>query len=547
MPCLHGPRTPVEPRVVPHRLLVHIKSESRRGRVRKSQYADRFVLVRTAGNRFDRLQSPRNAVDQRKGSAGRAAFGHEKCNAPLHPLLLRETQLVTPVTSIVTQAPATEENHLERTTPHICLVLSMVLVPSVTASTAAAEESAAPSRILIRAGHVLDVHSGNETTDQTIIVTGGVISGISATNAAPKQALDREIDLRSMTVLPGLIDVHTHLTMDGDFDPYHDLSTSVAKSALIGAHNAKVTLQAGFTSVRNVHAEGYADVDLRDAINEGLIEGPHMQVSGAALGITGGHCDDNLLPIKYHIQGGGVADGVEAVQHKVRETIKYGADLIKICATGGVLSKGDDPQASQYTEEELRAIVVDAHRLGRKVAAHAHGAQGILWATQAGVDSIEHGSYMNDEDIAAMKARGTYFVPTAYLFDWMRQNGQLPPLYKQKMRDVSAVEKASARKAIAAHIKVALGTDAAVYPHGLNARELEVYVNQFGMSPLAAIQSSTLNAADLMGWSDKAGALDPGKWADIIAVKGDPLQDVRLLQHVSFVMKSGVVYKHDVE
>jgi imidazolonepropionase-like amidohydrolase len=430
---------------------------------------------------------------------------------------------------------------------HRRIALSLLLFQFIVASVALSEESATPSRILIRTGHLLDVHSGKESADQTIIVTGGVISGISATSAAPKQTQDREIDLRSMTVLPGLIDVHTHLTMDTNFDPYHELSTSVAKSALIGAHNAKVTLEAGFTSVRNVGADGYADVDLRDAINADLVVGPHMQVSGPALGITGGHCDENLLPIQYHLQGGGVADGVEAVQHKTRETIKYGADLIKICATGGVLSKGDDPQASQYTQEELKAIVADAHRLGRKVAAHAHGAQGILWATQAGVDSIEHGSYMNDEDIAAMKAHGTYFVPTAYLIDWIQKNGQLPAFYLQKMKDVSAVEKANARRAIAAHVKVALGTDAAVYPHGLNAHELEVYVDQFGMSALAAIQTGTLNAADLMGWSDKIGALDPGKWADIIAVKGDPLGDVKLLQHVAFVMKSGVVYKNEVQ
>ena len=412
---------------------------------------------------------------------------------------------------------------------------------------AAADEPSATGRTLIRAGHVLDVRSGNEAADQTIIVTGGAISGIAATSATPKTPSDREIDLRGLTVLPGLIDVHTHMTMDTNFDPYHELSSSVAKSALIGAHNAKVTLEAGFTSVRNVGAAGFADVDLRDAINSDLIPGPHMQVSGPALGITGGHCDDNLLPFEYHAKGDGVADGVEAVQHKVRENIKYGADLIKICATGGVLSKGDDPQASQYTLEELKAIVADAHRLGRRVAAHAHGAQGILWATQAGVDSIEHGSYMNDEDIAAMKAHGTYFVPTAYLVDWIQVNGHLPPFYYQKMKDVSAVAKANARKAIAAHVKVALGTDAAVYPHGLNAHELAVYVEQFGMSPLTAIQTGTVNAADLMGWSDKVGSLEAGKWADIIAVKGDPLHDINLLQHVAFVMKSGVVYKHDAD
>ncbi|QNI31542.1 amidohydrolase family protein [Alloacidobacterium dinghuense] len=420
----------------------------------------------------------------------------------------------------------------------LCLFLPALLLPLLPV---AAQQP--PTRTLIRAGHVIDVHTGNQSADQTIIVTGDSITAVAPTASTPTQTGDKEIDLRSMTVLPGLIDVHTHLTMDTNFDPYHELSTSVAKSALIGARNAKVTLEAGFTTVRNVGADGYADVDLRDAINEGLVEGPHMQVSGPLLGITGGHCDDNLLPFQFHQTTDGVADGVEAVQHKVREVIKYGADLIKVCATGGVLSKGDDPQASQYTLEELKAIVADAHRLGRKVAAHAHGAQGILWATEAGVDSIEHGSYMNDEDIAAMKQHGTYFVPTAYLIDWMQQYGNLPAFYKQKMKDVSAVEKANAKKAIAAGVKVALGTDAAVYPHGLNAHELDVYVNQFGMTPLAALQTATLNAADLMSWTSHVGSLEPGKWADVIAVNGDPLKDIRLLQNVQFVMKSGVVYK----
>jgi imidazolonepropionase-like amidohydrolase len=418
------------------------------------------------------------------------------------------------------------------------------LLPAVLFTTLPLASQQSPTRTLIRAGHVIDVHTGNESADQTIVVTGDSIIAVASTASTPKQSGDKEIDLRGMTVLPGLIDVHTHLTMDTNFDPYHELSTSVAKSALIGARNAKVTLEAGFTTVRNVGAEGYSDVDLRDAINEGLVEGPHMQVSGPALGITGGHCDDNLLPFEFHQTSDGVADGVEAVQHKVREVIKYGADVIKICATGGVLSKGDDPQASQYTLEEMKAIAADAHRLGRKVAAHAHGAQGILWATEAGIDSIEHGSYMNDEDIAAMKQHGNYFVPTAYLIDWMQQYGNLPPFYKQKMTDVSAVEKANAKKAIAAGVKVALGTDAAVYPHGLNAHELDVYVNQFGMTPLAALQTATLNAADLMNWTNHVGAIEAGKWADIIAVNGDPLKDVRLLQNVQFVMKSGVVYKN---
>jgi len=423
----------------------------------------------------------------------------------------------------------------------------LLIVLQISIFTAFAQTAPAPStsRTLLRTGHLLDVKTGAEPTGQTIIVTGDRITAITPTASTPKQTGDTEIDLTKYTVMPGLIDVHTHLTMANNFDPYFELSMTPAKEAIIGVENAKVTLEAGFTTVRNVGANDFTDVALRDEINAGHIPGPHMQVSGPALGITGGHMDENLLPYEYHVHGQGVADGIPAVQHQVRENIKYGADLIKIGATGGVLSKGDDPQASQYTLEEMQAIVADAHRLGRKVAAHAHGAQGILFATEAGVDSIEHGSYINDEDIALMKKKGTYLVPTAYLIDWAQQYANLPPLYAQKMKDVSAVEKANIHHAIQSGVKIALGTDAAVYPHGLNAHEVDVYVNQFGMSPLAAIQTGTINAADLMSWTDRTGTIEPGKWADIIAIDGDPLKDVKILQHVNFVMKSGIVYKDE--
>ena len=404
-----------------------------------------------------------------------------------------------------------------------------------------------PARTLIRAAHLLDVHTGKLLDNQTIVVVGDSIQSIAPTAQAPARPTDKVIDLGPLTVLPGLIDVHTHLTGNPDFDPYKELASTPSKETIDGVVNARTTLLAGITSVRNVGADGYTDVDLRDAINSGEIEGPHMLVSGPPLGITGGHCDENLLPVQYHVVADGVADGIAQVQHMVRQNIKYGADLIKICATGGVLSKGDDPQASQYTLEEMQAIVADAHRLGRKVAAHAHGAQGILWATQAGVDSIEHGSYINDEAIAEMKKRGTYLVPTVYLEDWMLEKGNLPAFYHQKMLDVSAVAKANIKHAIQSGVKIAMGTDAAVYPHGLNAHELDVYVNQLGMTPLAALQTGTLNAADLMGWSQKTGALEPGKWADIIAVETNPLIDIRALQNVKFVMKAGVVYKNAIQ
>jgi imidazolonepropionase-like amidohydrolase len=394
-------------------------------------------------------------------------------------------------------------------------------------------------------GSLLDVKTGKLLDSQTLIVVGDTIQSIAPSAQVPVQPGDAVIDLSGLTVLPGLIDVHTHLTFNTNFDPYYTLTQTDAKEAINGVVNARATLLAGITSVRNVGADGYTDVDLRDAINSGQVIGPHMQVSGPLIGITGGHCDDDLLPFRFHAAGDGVADGIAQVQHMVRQNIKYGADLIKICATGGVLSRGDDPQASQYTLEEMQAIVADAHRLGRRVAAHAHGAQGILWATEAGVDSIEHGSYIDDAGIAAMKKHGTYLVPTLYLEDWMVQNGNLPPFSHQKMVAISAVAKQNIKHAIDAGVKIAMGTDAAVYPHGLNAHELDVYVNQLGMAPLAALQTATVNAADLMGWSAKTGSLEPGKWADIIAVEKNPIDDVRVLQDVKFVMKAGVVYKNE--
>lgn len=421
----------------------------------------------------------------------------------------------------------------------VCLAVAAVLVLAVPCTAQQAEKA----RTLVRAGHLLDVKTGKLADAQTIVVVGDSIESIGPTASLQTQPGDVVVDLSSMTVMPGLIDVHTHLTMNTDFDPYRELTSTDAKEAINGVVNARTTLLAGFTSVRNVGASGFTDVDLRDAINAGQIAGPHMLVSGPAMGITGGHCDDNLLPAQYHSVGEGVADGIAAVQQKVRQNIKYGADLIKICATGGVLSKGDDPQASQYSLEEMQAIVADAHRLGRKVAAHAHGAQGILWATEAGVDSIEHGSYIDDASIAEMKKRGTYLVPTLYLEDWQIEKGHLPAFYHQKMVSVSGVAKGNIKKAMQAGVKIALGTDAAVYPHGLNAHELDVYVNQMGMTALAALQAATINAADLMGWSAKTGALEAGKWADIIAVEKNPMADVRVLEDVKFVMKAGVIYK----
>jgi imidazolonepropionase-like amidohydrolase len=414
------------------------------------------------------------------------------------------------------------------------------------ASPAAAQEQK-PKRTVIRAGRVLDVRTGALRTNQAIVIDGDKITQIVATADAPASGVDVTIDLPDATLLPGLIDAHTHLTFELGSLGYAGLGISTAREALRGARNARVTLEAGFTTVRNLGAKDYADIALRDAINDGDVIGPRIIASGPALGITGGHCDENLLPPAFHLEGDGVADGVEAVQHKVREVIKYGADVIKICATGGVLSKGDDPNASQYTLEEMKAIVADAHRLGRKVAAHAHGAEGIRWASEAGVDSIEHGHFMDDAAIATMKKNGTYLVPTLFLTEYMQQhleNSGVPEFSKKKMREVAAAAPLNVKKAFAAGVKVAFGTDAAVYPHGLNAGEFHVYV-KLGMTPLAAIQTATINASELLGPKFLVGSLEPGKFADVIAVDGDPTKDVSILEHVKFVMKSGTVYKNE--
>ena len=424
-------------------------------------------------------------------------------------------------------------------------VVCLVAIASVVAIAQNPPQSPA-KRVMVRAGHLLDVKSGKMLADQAILIEGDKIVSIGPASQVKAAPDTTTVDLSNATVLPGLIDAHTHLTFDSSSVGYAGLGISAPREALIGAKNARVTLEAGFTTVRNVGARGYSDIALRDAINAGDVPGPRIVASGPALGITGGHCDNNLLPYEYHAQGDGVADGIENVQHRVREVIKYGADVIKICATGGVMSKGDDPNSSQFTLEEMKAIVAEAHRLGRKVAAHAHGAEGARWASEAGVDSVEHGHLMDDAAIAALKKNGTYLVPTLYLIDWHRENAahnNVPEFSRRKMQMVSEAAQGNAKKAIAAGVKIGLGTDAAVYPHGLNAHELAVYV-RLGMTPLQAIQSATVNDADLLGWADRIGTLESGKFADIIAVDGDPLKDVTTLERVKFVMKGGDVVKN---
>ena len=430
----------------------------------------------------------------------------------------------------------------------IALALSLLLSPSLLIAQKG-EGAAQAKRVLIRAGRLVDARAGRVLTDQAILVEGDRIKevGPAQTIAVHAPAGTEVIDLSNATVLPGLIDAHTHLTGNPDQIGYASLGISVPREALFGARNARLTLEAGFTTVRNVGAGGYSDIALRDAINDGDIPGPRMDASGPAIGVTGGHCDENLLAPQFHYSADGVADGVPAVMQKTREIVKYGASVIKICATGGVLSKGDSPGAEQFSDEEVRAIVAEAHRLGRKVAAHAHGASGIKQAVLAGVDSIEHGSFINDEDIQLMKAHGTYLVPTLYLADWFMENAQklnVPPFIMEKAKVVLPNARINISRAFKAGVKVAFGTDAAVYPHGLNAHEFAVMV-KLGLTPMQAIQAATVNAADLLGWSDRVGSIEAGRFADIIAVRGDPVSDVTELERVRFVMKGGMVVKNE--
>jgi imidazolonepropionase-like amidohydrolase len=420
------------------------------------------------------------------------------------------------------------------------------VAPSPPGPPSSAATPAPKKRVVIIAGRIFDAKAAKLVAGpHAIVIDGDHIVSVGPSSTVQAVAGEIRIDLSAATVLPGLIDVHTHLTSNPEQIGYQSLGISVPRRALLGAKNARLTLEAGFTTVRDVGASGYSDVALREAIDAGDVPGPRMQVSGPSLGITGGHCDNTLLPFEYHRTSDGVADGVEGVQHRLREVVKYGADVIKFCATGGVLSKGDDPKASQYTVEEMRALVIDAHRLGRRVAAHAHGGEGILWAVEAGVDSIEHGSYIDDAGIAAMKTKGTYLVPTLYLADWFLANAdrlRIPPFLLEKARQIMPIMEKFVGRAMKAGVKIAYGTDSSVYPHGLNARQLGVFV-RMGMSPNHAIQTATWNAAELLGWGDRVGVVAAGYFADLVAVDGDPTQDVTLLEKVRFVMKGGAVVK----
>ncbi len=397
----------------------------------------------------------------------------------------------------------------------------------------------------VRAARLLDVESGQYMNNPVVLIRNGRIEQIGAGIAVPPGA--EQIDLGGLTLLPGLIDLHVHLTSNADTGPWKSLAISITDSALTGAANARRTLQAGFTSARNVGAKGYADIALRQAIERGDAWGPRLAVSGPAIGITGGHCDSNMLASDYRFSASGVADGPWAVRQKVRENIKYGADLIKICASGGVLSKGNSPGAEQLTLEEMQAIVDEAHRAGRKVAAHAHGARSIIDAIRAGVDTVEHCSYLDDEGIRLAREHGTWLVMDIYNDDYILSEGERIGLLEEslaKERALGLLQRQNFRKAWQAGTRMAFGSDAGVYPHGDNALQFAKMV-EWGMKPADAIRAATVWAATAIGWEQDVGTLEVGRWADLIAVEGDPLADVTRLQDVRFVMKGGVSYRRD--
>jgi imidazolonepropionase-like amidohydrolase len=407
---------------------------------------------------------------------------------------------------------------------------------------------------VLKAARMFDGKSNTITKPGVVVVSNGKIVGVGDSAAIPAGA--QVIDLGDATLLPGFIDAHTHLTMEyrEDYNKamLDDLQKPIPEKAIDATVNARVTLMAGFTTVRDVGSADYLDVGLRNAIDKGIVPGPRMLVCVHAIGATGGHCDETgFAHGVFGKETGpeeGVINGADQARYAVRLAHKYGATIIKTCATGGVLSLADSVDTPQLTQAELDALVDEAHALKLKTAAHAHGAEGAKRAIRAGIDSIEHGSFLDDEALDLMKQHGTYYVPTLMaiqgLMEQIQKGVAIPPPVRIKADLAIASLHQTFQKALAKNIKIGLGTDAAVYPHGRNAEEFHQMVD-LGMKPVDALKAGTSSDADLLGLATKIGTLETNKFADVVAVPGDPIENIRQTEHVFFVMKEGVIYKND--
>jgi len=396
--------------------------------------------------------------------------------------------------------------------------------------------------VILNPYQILDVQSGHLYKAEILVENGKIIK--IGSNLNKKTADAKVINLPDLTLIPGLMDAHVHLMGNTELKGYAGIGESSQLATIYGVKNAKNTLLAGFTTVRNVGAGSFSDVALKEAINKGVVIGPTLFVSGPALGITGGHCDSNLLPHEYDYRSEGVVDSPWEARKQVRKNRKYGADLIKFCATGGVLSKNTDVNARQFTLEEMQAIVDEAHNHGMRVAAHAHGLEGIRTAIIAGVDSIEHSSFIDEETIKLAKERGTSLAMDVYVSDYILGEGAAKGMLEEslaKERTVGKIQRQNFKKAVEAGADVVFGTDAGIYPHGKNARQFK-YMVDWGMTPLQAIQSATIRTAELFDMND-TGAIREDFAADIIGVKGNPLENISLLENVNFVMKNGKIVK----
>ena len=418
---------------------------------------------------------------------------------------------------------------------------------------ALAQPSPAPSPqvTVLKAAHLFDGTKDTLVANGVVVVEGGRIKAVGSGLTAPAGAT--VVDLGDATLLPGIIDAHVHMTGESSDNWYQNavetLRRGVPEEAIRATEYARRTLMAGVTTVRNVGASDFVDVGLRNTIAAGVVPGPRMLVAGNSLGARGGHCDLTGFPYMLFGRESGLSDGVavgpDGFRDAVRFAIKYGADVIKVCATGGVLSLADEVDTPQLSQPEMDALVDEAHRLRKKTAAHAHGAEGAKVAIRAGIDSIEHGSFLDDEAVRMMKAKGTYLVPTALAVEYTgRRPRAYPPEIAAKAKAAADSHSAALKRAVAAGVKIAFGTDSAVSPHGKNAEEFGLLVQWGGMTPAAALRTVAASAV-LLGIEKDAGTLEPGKQADIIAAPGDALADVRATEKVFFVMKGGTVYRND--